>query len=138
MASKQIALGAILKTDAALASTFVAQTLVSAITYPPRVREEIEGKDLGDTLDVPLLGIEQVSKGSFTQYWHPDDSVHEEMDTEFGANTGFSIQIVTTHSTPVTDEFAVKVTAITPAELTTSGAFMRTVEFVRTGDITRS
>src|SRR3990167_10399687 len=138
MASKQIALGTILKTDAALAATFVAHTLVKEITPPARVREEIDGKVLGDTFDVPLLGIEQVSKMTYMQYWHPGDTEHELIDTEFAARSEFAVQIVTPHTTPTNDQFSVKVVRLSPAALNTGGTYQREVEFVRTTAITRA
>lgn len=138
MASKQIALGTILKTDCTTPSTFVAHTLVKEITPPARVREEIDGKDLGDVFDVPLLGIEQVSKVTYKQYWHPGDTEHELIDTKFDDQVEFSIQIVSPHTVPVTDEFTVKVVGITPESLSTGGVWSRDVELVRTGAITRT
>lgn len=138
MASKQIALGTLLKTDATTPATFATHTLVKEITPPPRVREEIDGKDLGDTFDVPLLGIEQVSKVTYKQYWHPGDTEHELIDTKFGNQVEFSIQIVTPHTVPVTDEFTVKVVGMSPETLSTGGVYSRDVELLRTGAITRT
>lgn len=138
MATKQIALGSILKTDHTLAATFANHTLVDSITPPPREREEIEGKDLGDTLDVPLLGIEAPSRMEYTQFWHPGDTEHELIDTEFDNNAEGAYQIVTPHATPVTDEFTGKVVRIAPEALTPSGAYKRAVTILRTSDITRT
>lgn len=138
MADKQIALGTLLKTDITTPASFVTHTLVKEITPPPRVREEIDGKDLGDTFDVPLLGIEQVSKMTFKQYWHPGDTEHEKMDTVFGSKVAFDVQIVTPHTVPKTDKFTVKVIGLTPETLSTGGVYSRDVELLRTSSITRS
>ena len=137
-ASKQIALGTLLKTDASTPASFVTMTLVREVTPPPQTREEIDGKDLGDTFDVPLLGIEEVSRCVFTQFWHPGDAEHEVIDTEFDATTEFAVQIVTPHATPVTDEFNVKVVGMTPAQLNTGGTYQREVTLLRTSAITRT
>jgi len=138
MATKQIALGTILKTDHDSDTTFESMTLVSEITPPARAREEIEGKDLGDTLDVPLLGIEAPSRLEFNQFWHPGDTEHEKLDTLFANKTVFSAQIVTPHSTPVTDEATFQVVSLTPEQLTPSGAYKRGVVLLRTSAITRT
>lgn len=138
MADKQIALGTILKTDITLAATFVTHTLVKEITPPPRLREEIDGKDLGDTFDVPLLGIEQVSKATFKQYWHPGDTEHEKMDTVFGSKISFDVQIVTPHAAPKTDKFTVKCVGLTPETLSNGGVYSRDVTLLRTSAITRT
>lgn len=138
MATKQIALGTILKTDITLAATFVTHTLVKEITPPPRTREKIEGKDLADTFDVPLLGIEQESECTFKQFWHPGDTEHEKMDTVFGTKVSFDVQIVTPHGTPVTDKFTVKVVSLAPETLNTGGVYSRDVTLLRTSAITRT
>tara|TARA_R100000808_G_C2120425_1_gene131843 strand:- start:351 stop:767 length:417 start_codon:yes stop_codon:yes gene_type:complete len=138
MAVKQIALGTVLKTDHDANAMFDNMTLVSAITPPARTREEIEGKDLGDTLDVPLLGIEAPSRPAFVQFWEPNDSEHEKIDTLFGSKATFGIQIVSPHSVAVTDEFDCKVLSLEPAELNASGVYQRTVTLLRVGDITRT
>jgi len=138
MADKQIALGTLLKTDITTPASFVTHTLVKEITPPPRVREEIDGKDLGDTFDVPLLGIEQISKVTFVQYWHPGDTEHEKLDTVFGSRATFAVQIVTPHTVPKTDTFSVKVVRLAPATLSTGGTYQREVELLRTTAITRT
>ncbi len=138
MASKQIALGTIIKTDQATANTFVAHTLLIDATPPAREREQIDAPGLGDTLDVPELGVESRSMFTFNQYWHPGDTEHEKMDTAFGSKATFSIQIVTPHSTAITDEFDVKITKLTPEVLTRNGLYKRQVEMVRVSAITRT
>jgi len=138
MATKHIALGTILKTDIASDGVFVAHTLVEQITPPNRTREEIDAKVLGDTLDVPLTGIEGVSRMELVQHWEPDDTEHENLDTAFDANAEYDFQIVTPHDTPITDEFSGKVVNLGPETLEPSGAYKRSVTILRTSDITRS
>ena len=138
MADKQVALGTILKTDSTQGGTFVEMTIVESITPSPRERETVEGKTLGDTLDVPLMGIEGPSVMEFAQHWEPGDTEHEKLDTLFDSKDEFDVQIVTPHATPVTDEFSGKVLRLAPETLETSGAYRRTVAIQRTTDITRT
>jgi len=138
MASKQIALGTILKTDHDDNSIFEAMTLVDSITPAARERAEIEGKELGDVLDVPLLGIEAPSRMEFTQFWEPGDSEHEKLDTLFGSKAVAGFQVVTPHGTPKTDDFDGQVVKLTPEQLTPSGAYKRQVTILRTTAITRT
>ncbi len=138
MASKQISLGTILKTDDDSNGSFDTMTLVRSITPPPRQRELIDGLVLSDTFDVPLPGIEQSSQMVFEQLWHPNDSEHEKMDTLFASKASFDVQIVTPHTTPVTDEMTVKCVGLEPAALETGGVYARTVTLQRQGAITRT
>ncbi len=131
-AVKQIAHGTILNVGS------TAQQLVIGITPPPRIRQEIDGTALADTLEVPLLGIEQKSEIVVKQFWDPGDLNHHALDEAFDAKTQLTLQIVTPHAVPVTDEFTAKVTKLEPEELTVGGAFKRKVTLVRTGAITRT
>ena len=138
MASKQAALGSIFKVDATQGGVFASHTLVEQVTPPPRVREEIDAKALEDTLDVPLTGIEGVSKVELVQHWHPGDTEHEKLDTLFDSQDEADFQIVSPHGTPVTDEFSGKVVGLTPETLEPSGAWKRGATILRTSDITRT
>jgi len=137
-ATKQAAHGTLFKIDPDGNSSFDTLTLTTDVTPPPRVREEIEGRELADDFEVPILGIEMASKFDVVQFWHPGDTNHELIDTAFDAKTDFAAQIVTSHNTPVTDEFNVKVVGLTPETLTPGGTYKRTVSFLRTSDITRT
>lgn len=138
MATKQISLGSLLKVDHDQNAVFESMTLVVEITPPPRTRAETDGNDLGDTLEVNLLGRESQSKMEFDQFWHPGDTEHEKMDTLFGSKAEADFQIVTPHATPVTDEFSGQVIGLTPESLTPTGAYKRKVTIQRTTAITRS
>jgi hypothetical protein len=138
MASKQIALGSILKIDPTGHVTFTAMTLVRQITPPPRSRKKIEGLTLGDTFEVSELGIESESEMEFQQLWHPGDTEHEKLDTLFGSKNEFGVQLVTAHTTPVTLEFTVKVVSLEPEAWTVDGVISRKVTLVRTSAITRT
>lgn len=136
--AKQVALGTLLKLDHDDNATFNNVTLVTGITPPARMRAEIDGKTLGDSLETSLLGIELKSELEFTQHWHPLDTEHEKLDTLFESGDEVPIQIVTPHATPVTDEFTIQVIKLEPEQLTVDGAYKRKVTCQRTSAITRS
>jgi hypothetical protein len=138
MASKQIALGSILKVDHDNNAAFDVMTLVRQITPPPRSRKKIDSLTLGDTFEVSQLGIESESEMEFQQLWHPGDTEHEKLDTLFGSKGQFSVQLITAHGTAVTLEFTVKVTALEPEAWTVDGVYSRKVTLLRTGAITRT
>ncbi len=137
-ASKQLALGTVLSVDNDANGSFDAMTLVVEVTPPARTREEVDGKTLGDTFDVPILGIEQKSTMEFMQYWHPGDTEHEKLDTLFGSKAKFPARIVTPHATPKTDEFECQVLALAPETLAQGKLYSRKVTLLRTGAITRT
>lgn len=136
MPSKQIATGTVVKIN--YGSGLVTENLVQSVTSPPRTREQIEADSIGDTFSVPELGIEEKSEYPMVQFWHPGDTEHEKLDTAFGGKTELTMQIVTPHSTAVTEEFTAKVTALEPEELSKGNVYKRNVTFVRTGAITRT
>lgn len=137
-AAKQVAHGTIVKIDPNDDNTFTTLELVREVTPPPREREEIDGRTLDTTFEVPLLGIEVKSTFELQQFWHPGDSNHELLDTAFGAKTEFAFQIVTPHTAPITDEFNVQVEKLAPAALQPNGTYQRNVTFLRTSAITRT
>ena len=130
--SKQICLG----TSVLNGTTTI--TMVGSIDPPPRKREMIDGRDMSDALDVPLLGIEERSEFSMEQYWHPGDTEDEAMDTLFGSKAEMTLKIVTPHTVPKTDSIPCKVVGLEPQQVTPNGTFKRKVNFVRTGAITRT
>lgn len=139
MAVKQIALGSILKTDHNSDATFESMTLVRQVTPPPRTRKKVSDSNaLGDTLETPELGIEAESEMEFVQFWQPGDSEHEKLDTLFGSKATFAVQLVTTHGTPVTDEFTAKVVSLEPEPWTVDGLYGRKVTLQRRSAITRT
>lgn len=111
-------------------------TLVAAIDPPPRRRAMIDGRDMTDDFDVPLLGIEERSEWSVEQYWTPGEAEDDAFDTAFGAKTELTMKIVTVHSTPKTLSIPCKVVGLEPQQLTPDGLYKRKINFVRTGDIT--
>jgi len=137
-ASRQLALGTVLSLDHDANASFDSMTLVTQITPPPRTREEVDGKTLGDTFDVPELGIEQSSKMEFMQFWHPGDTDHEKLDALFDSKNARPFRIVTPHSTPKTDEFSAKVVGLEPETLEQGKLYSRKVVLLRTTAITRT
>jgi hypothetical protein len=113
-------------------------TLIGSIDPPPRKRALIDGRDMADAFDVPLLGIEERSEWSLEEYWQPGDTEDEAFDTAFGAKTELTMKIVTPHTVPKTDSIPSKVVGIEPQTLTPDGLYKRKINFVRTGAITRT
>jgi hypothetical protein len=113
-------------------------TLIGSIDPPPRKREMIDGRDMQDDFDVPLLGIEERSEFALEQYWHPNSEEDEELDAAFEDKTELTIKLVSPHASPVTDSIPCKVVSLEPQQLVPNGVYKRKVGFVRTGDITRT
>lgn len=111
-------------------------TLIGSVDPPPRKRAMIDGRDMTDAFDVPLLGIEERSEFSLEQYWHPGEAEDEAFDTAFANKTELTMKIVTPHSTPKTQSIPCKVVGLEPQSLTPDGLFKRKINFVRTGAIT--
>jgi hypothetical protein len=135
-ALKNVAHGTLCKADIDDNNSFTTLELTREVTPPPREREEVDSRTLSTCFDVPLLGIEQKSEFTLSQFWHPGESGHEALDTAFEAKTIFSFQIVTPHAYPVTLEFTVQVKKLDPAALQPNGTYQRTITFLRTSDIT--
>lgn len=130
-AVRQVAHGTVLNT-----ANNTPLQLVISITPPGRSRQEIDALALADTFHVPLLGIEEKSELSALQFWHPGDSNHEALDTAFEDKSNLTLQIVSDHDEPVTQEFTAMVSKLEPEELAPGGMWKRKVTFLRTGAIT--
>lgn len=111
-------------------------TLVGSVDPPGRKWAMIDGRDMSDDFDVPLIGIEERSEFSLEQYWHPGEAEDDAFDTAAAAKTALTIKIVTPHSTPKTLSIPCKVVGLSPQSLTPDGLYKRKIDFVRTGDIT--
>ena len=139
MATKQIALGTLVKVDENDdGNSHTTMTVVMDSTPPARKRARIDKTSLDDTLATFAAGIEQHSEFQFTQYWHPGDTVHQHVDTLFGAKTEVEWQIVYPFGTPVTDEFEGWVSDLEPQQLTVDGMITRRVTIQRTTATTRT
>lgn len=128
--AKQIALG----TTILQGTTTI--TMVGQIDPPPRKRQLVDGVDLTDTFDVPLLGIEERSEFSLTQYWHPGETEDEALDTLFCSKAEVTVKIVTPHATPKNLSVPAKVIGLGPESLQPNGTYKRKVDWLRTGTIT--
>lgn len=135
MASKQVGLASVVKTNSA-GNSFTTLTLVSEFTPPTRRRVRVNAVALEDTLATDELGIEDVSDFEFTQFWHVGDTNHELVDTLFGNKAEAGWQWISPHSTPKTCQFNGKVVAMDPQPVQHNTLFMRKVTVMRTGAIT--
>ena len=132
---KQIALGSVIKLDD---DGVAFDTVPGVITAAPpqRAREEIEGKELGDDFDVPLLGVELPSEMTILLHYKEDDTEHAKWTTLFDSQDEASIQIVTPHSSPITKEFDCKVKAVGEQEYANNSTIRCEVKVQRISDIT--
>lgn len=139
MATKQIGLGTLVKVDENDDGTsHTTLTIVMDATPPPRTRVRVDQVSLDDLLATDAPGIEDKSDFVFNQYWHPGDTVHQHVDTLFGAKTIVEWQCVYPFGTPVTDEFEGWVAAMEPSTITHNGIISRRVTVHRTSAITRT
>lgn len=139
MATKQVGLGTLVKVDENDdGSGHTTMTIVMDATPPARSRVLVDQTALDDTLQTYAPGIESFSEFKFNQYWHPGDTVHQHVDTLFGAKTIVEWQVVYPFATPVTDEFEGFVSAMTPGTIQHNGIISREVTVQRTGAITRT
>ena len=139
MASKQVALGTILKVDEDdSGSVFTTITLAIDATPPARKRARIPTAGLSDTLETNSAGIELSSEFVYNQYWHPTDTQHAAMDTLFASKASVIWNLVTPHGTPITDSWEGWVSDLEPALLTVDGMFMRKCTIQRDTAITRT
>jgi hypothetical protein len=136
--TRQVGLGTLFKLDSTQGGTFVTHPLTDSVTPPPRNRARIDSLVLGDTLNVPLLGVEETSEFPVTYHWHPGETEHEKLDTLFGSKAEFDVQVVYPFATPVTDEFSVRCVELTPEAITPTGTIKRTATLLRTSAITRT
>jgi hypothetical protein len=154
---KSIALGAIVEadfsgTDPTGAPVYSAIGLTTGFTPPGRPGTEADGKILGDTLDVPLPGIEGPAEFTFTQFYTPGDAEVEKVDTAFdnrrepaGASGGVvTIRVLYPHNgtesgdTMPTEAFQVNILNIGPEEVSEpNSTFRRAVQCRRISDITK-
>lgn len=134
--AKQAAFGSIMKLDSTNGGTFVAIPGVIQATPPPRMRKEIDALELGDTVDVPLLGIEDKSEFRITVHYDQGDAEHVKFTTMFDGNIEGACQVVTSHGTPITKEFTVRCKKIEEQDYEPNGTIQAVITFQRTGAIT--
>lgn len=142
--TKQIGLPSILEMDPAGGTTYAAATLVSEMTPPARNLAEVDAMALGETLNVPVAGIEESSELNFSQWWEAGDTEHERYDTIFDSQAEAQFRITYPHlgvestDQPYADVFKGKVRGLTPGAINPGSVISRGVRVRRTGAITRS
>ena len=151
MAIRSTALGSIVSADfAGVATTYTVIGLVTGFTPPARPGTEADGKTLGDTLDVPIQGIEGPAEFVFTQFYQPAEPEVAKIDLAFdnrnkdAAGGGVvSIRVAYPHDgiesgdTMPTEEFDVNVMNIGPESIDEpNSTFKRVVTCRRITDIT--
>lgn len=138
MASNQLGLGSLVKVDHDADASYTTVGLVRTITPPARVRIRIDGTVLADTLKTYEMGVEDFSELQFLQLWEPGDSNHEILDTLFGSKAEVNWQVLYGSGPVQTDQFAGKVSDLTPEPIEIDALLARVVMVQRTGAITRS
>jgi|TARA_R100000049_G_C1955488_1_gene109229 hypothetical protein len=83
MAATNVALGTLVRVDHDGGTTYATVGRVKGMTPVGQQGTEADGKELDDTLDVPIPGIEGPSEFTFTQYWYPGDTAGTKFDTSF-------------------------------------------------------
>lgn len=152
MAVKVTACGSVVRLDFADEAGFQTQGLTDSITPFPMSKAIVETPDLTCNASAEI-GREEQSTMSFTQYWDPQDLIHNKVEANFIASKAdltkrdIEVQLVSpdyatdTEDAPpetVTWEAVCQIVSITPEELTPDGFYKRTVVLLRKGDITKT
>lgn len=138
MATHVLGLGTVVSVDEDdSGATFTAVTLVIDATPPGRERQEVDKTVLTDTLETANAGIELASHFTFTQYWHPKDTVHASLDTLFGSKTQVIFTIAYANSAD-TDSFEGIVVKLEPEQIVKDKHIGRKVTVRRNTAITRT
>jgi len=138
MADRQVSLGQVVKLDHDDDASFDAVGLITSVSPPPRTRQRVNAMVLGDSLETDKAAAEAISDFTFTQLWHPGDTEHEKIDTLFDSKAEREWQLVTPHSTPVTDEFTGVVMSMDPSPREVGNLIARDVTVHRVTAITRT
>lgn len=153
MAAKSVALGTLIRIDFAGGSTYATVARTKGHTPPDQVGTEADGKELGDTFEVPIMGIEGPSTYTLTQYWYPGDTVSDSFVAAFnnrrldaGASGGvLGVQLAYPHDGVAqtdnmpTEEFTARVIGITKEPVgDPNGVYLWTITMRRTSAITES
>ena len=151
MAAKSVALGTLVRVDFDGGTTYTTIGRMKGLGPPSQTGTEADGKELGDTLDVPIPGIESPSEFSFTQYWYPGEVAGAKVETAFNARRTaagsgggvLGVQLAYPHDgvasadTMPTEVFTARILSIGKATLDEpNSVFMRTVTCRRISAIT--
>jgi len=129
MAAKSVALGTLVRIDFDGGTTYATIGRIKGAQPPNQTGTEADGKELDDTLDVPIPGIESPSEFTFTQYWYPGETAGAKVDTAFNARRDdagsgggvLGVQLAYPHdgiasaATMPTETFDVRILAISKA-----------------------
>jgi hypothetical protein len=137
-ATKQLALGSLVKVDHNADTVYNTIGLARTITPPGRSRVNVDGTILADTLKTYEPGVEDFSEFQFMQLWHPNDADPEILDTLFANKTKVNWQVLYGSSPVATDTFQGYVSNLAPESMEIDGVIARVVTVQRTGAITRS
>lgn len=152
MAVKVTACGSAVLLDFGDVDGFQVQGLTDSITPFNMSKSIVETPDLTCNASAEV-GREEQSTMSFTQYWDPQDTIHNKVETNFEESKtdltkrDISAQLVSPEYTTdsvgadpsvVTWEAVVQIVSISPEELTPDGFYKRTVQLLRKGAITKT
>jgi hypothetical protein len=132
MATKNLGHGAVTTCNA------VSVTLVTDATPPGKKRVLIDGSTLTEDLATYEAGIEDFSEYTFNHFWEPGDSVHEGIETLFGAKTEVAFTIAYNDTGVTTETFNGIVSDLEMATIVKDGLLSRKVTVQRTGAISRA
>mgnify|MGYP000368455982 CR=1 FL=1 len=85
MGATSVALGTLVRIDFDGSTNYVTVGRIKGVQSPSQTGTEADGKELNDTYDVPIPGIEAPSDFTFTQYWHPGEVAGAKVETAFNA-----------------------------------------------------
>jgi hypothetical protein len=152
MAVKVTACGSSVLLDFGDGDGFEVQGLTDAITPFNMNKAIVDTPDLSCNASGEV-GREEQSTMVFTQYWDPQDTIHNKVEDNFEesktdlSKRDIAAQLVspeyTTNSSgadssTVTWEATVQIVSIAPEELTPDGFYKRTVTLLRRGAITKT
>lgn len=148
---KRIGIGTVLQMDPANGTTYANVSMIRNITPPALEREEADGRLLGDVLDVPVHGGQAQMELGFTQFWTPDSTSHELIDTAYSNSTNddnagdeVAFRLIFPHAGTDTGSdapvwtFSGRVRLITPETIESQSVISREVMVRLTTDITRA
>lgn len=152
MAVKVTACGSVVRLDFGDADGFQVQGLCDAITPFNMSKTIVDTPDLSCNASAEV-GREEQSTMTFTQFWDPQDEIHNKVEENFEeSKSDFSLRDITAQlvspeyttdeeaatAAAVTWEATVQIVSITPEELTPEGFYKRTVTLLRKGAITKT
>lgn len=152
MAVKVTACGSVVRLDFGDGDSFQTQGLCDSVTPFNMSKAIVDTPDLSCNASSEV-GREEQSTMTFTQFWDPQDEIHNKVEENFEeSKTDLSKRDITAQlvspeyatdeedalAANVTWEATVQIASITPEELTPEGFYKRTVTLLRKGAITKT